>query len=339
MPTIQFIKKDLENLLGKPLSIRALESYLPWVKGELKDYQRENDELRIELNDTHRPDLWCVEGIARQIRQKLQKKSWAPSFFSKRRGKSHYQILVKKGTQKIRPYIGACVVKDLLVTDRLLAQLIQTQEKIAELYGRKRQILSIGLYRLEKIQFPIIYTVVAPDEASFIPLNSDRSMTLAEIIKDHPKGQEYGHILKDATYYPLLVDQQKQVLSFPPIINSRDLGEVQAGIRDLLIEVTGMDLRMVCLAINIWAANLFDRGGSIERVEMIYPQETLFGKNIVMPYPISKSLTVELDEIEKALAESLKTKEVVGLLQDFGHSVDLKGKKLVLTPPPPIEMI
>ena len=252
MPTIEFIKKDLETLVGKSMSIRLLENYLPWVKGELKGYQQENDELRIELNDTHRPDLWCVEGIARQIRQKLQRKSWSPSFFSKSRRKSPYQILVEIGTQKVRPYIGACVVKDLSVTDLLLAQLIQTQEKIAELYGRKRQTLSIGLYRLEKIQFPIIYKVVLPDEASFVPLNSDRRMTLAEMIKDHPKGQEYGYILKDAKRYPLLVDQQKEVLSFPPIINSRDLGEVQPGDRDLLIEVTGMDLRMVCLAINIW---------------------------------------------------------------------------------------
>ena len=202
MPTIQFIKKDLESLLGRRVSIRSLEGYLPWVKGEFKDYQRENDELRIELNDTHRPDLWCVEGIARQIRQKLEKKPWTPPFFSKSRRKSQYQVIVEKGTQKIRPYIGACVVKGVRVTDALLVQLIQTQEKISELFGRKRETLSIGLYRLKEIQFPIIYKVVAPDEASFIPLNCDRSMTLAEMIKDHPKGQEYGHILKDAKHYP-----------------------------------------------------------------------------------------------------------------------------------------
>ena len=44
----------------------------------------------------------------------------------------------------------------------------------------------------------------------------------------HPKGLEYGCDLAgghDAV--PLLLDPEGQVLSLPPIINSREIGEVQ----------------------------------------------------------------------------------------------------------------
>ena len=32
------------------------------VKGELKEHIAETGELRIELQDSNRPDLWCCEG-------------------------------------------------------------------------------------------------------------------------------------------------------------------------------------------------------------------------------------------------------------------------------------
>jgi phenylalanyl-tRNA synthetase beta chain len=187
---------------------------------------------------------------------------------------------------------------------------------------------------LEKISFPVTYTVAEPSQVSFIPLNCDFKMTLAEILKNHPKGQEYGFILEGTHRYPLLIDQKQQVLSFPPIINSRDLGEVKAGDQNLLVEVTGTDLRMVALTINIWAANLSDRGASIESVEVVYPEKTVFGKKVRMPFSFSKPLCVSLTDIDKAFAERFQTKEVMGLLKGFGHLVKLKGKKLEVTAPP-----
>ena len=77
MPTISIFRDDLESLLGgarakRPVSIEQLEDWLMLVKGELKDHNAETGELRIELQDSNRPDLWCCEGIARQIRIKQQ---------------------------------------------------------------------------------------------------------------------------------------------------------------------------------------------------------------------------------------------------------------------------
>ena len=78
MPTISIFKKDFESLLvqgsraKRPMSIEQLDDWLMLVKGELKEHVAETGELRIELQDSNRPDLWCCEGIARQIRIKQQ---------------------------------------------------------------------------------------------------------------------------------------------------------------------------------------------------------------------------------------------------------------------------
>ena len=70
-------------------------------------------------------------------------------------------------------------------------------------------------------------------------------MTLREILMVHPKGVEYGGILGGHDQLPVLRDAKGQVLSFPPIINSREIGEVQIGDDQLFVEVTGTDLPMV----------------------------------------------------------------------------------------------
>ena len=72
------------------------------------------------------------------------------------------------------------------------------------------------------------------------------------------------------TAFRVLRDREGQVLSFPPIINSREIGEVQVGDSELFVEVTGTDLAMVVLALNIFAANLADRGATIAPVEIQY---------------------------------------------------------------------
>lgn len=332
MPTITVKKKDLETLVGKRLPPETLSRYLEWVKGESKEYSPATDELRIELNDTNRPDLWSCEGIARQIRAKLTGRPPVYPFLRNGKGK-HPQVLVSKELKTVRPYVGACLAKGLTITEETLIQLIQTQEKLADNFGRKRRLVSIGLYRLEQIKFPVSYTAVQPTTCSFVPLGMETPMTLQAILEQHPKGKEYGVILAGASRYPLLVDRDQKVLSFPPIINSREIGEVKAGDRDLFVEVTGTDLRMVILAINILAADLSDRGATIEPVEIRFPFETAFGKKVAMPYDLSSPVTVSLAEVESALGEKIAKAELKQLLVSYGYQLKTKGNRLEAKPP------
>ena len=69
MPTITIFKQDLEGLLAtpgeapQPISIEQLEESLMLVKGELKGQNPDTGELRIELQDSNRPDLCAAKGL------------------------------------------------------------------------------------------------------------------------------------------------------------------------------------------------------------------------------------------------------------------------------------
>ncbi|MDH5194316.1 MAG: phenylalanine--tRNA ligase subunit beta, partial [Nitrospira sp.] len=234
MPTITIFKDDFESLLqGTPATSRSVpieqvEEWLMLVKGELKGHNPDTGELRIELQDSNRPDLWCCEGIARQIRIKQQGK--VPQYpFLTGKSKPKTKVIVKPGMEQVRPYVAACAARGYQVTPQGLAQLIQTQEKLAEIFGHKRKTVSIGIYQLSKITFPVTYELVQPAEARFTPLGMETVMTLSEMLMVHPKGVQYGGILAGASLVPILRDAANQPLSFPPIINSREVGEVQVG--------------------------------------------------------------------------------------------------------------
>jgi phenylalanyl-tRNA synthetase beta chain len=332
MPTISVNRKDLDKLLGRHATDKELEAWLPLVKGEIKEIDAATGETRFELQDSNRPDLWCVEGIARQIRIKLNGRPDSYPYLRTAKRRLD-QILVEQGLKRVRPFIGGCKVRGYKVAADGLTQLIQTQEKLADIFGRKRRMVSIGLYRLPSIQFPVTYALVDPDRTRFCPLGYAEPMSLREILEIHPKGQEYGGLLSGHDQVPLFRDSKRNVLSFPPIINSRDVGEVQVGDSDLFIEVTGTDLRMVMLAVNILAANLHDRGASIEPVEVVYPYQTAYGRTVRTPQAISQPRAIKLSDISKALGDALSPKDVRASLASYGYTVTGSGSRLLVSLP------
>jgi phenylalanyl-tRNA synthetase beta chain len=332
MPTISIFQKDFESLVGRSASMDQIESWLTLVKGELKDHTPTTGEIRVELQDSNRPDLWCVEGIARQIRIKLQKTP-ASYPFLQTKSRPKRKITVTKDMEKVRPFVAACCATGYQVTEEGLAQLIQVQEKLADIYGHKRQTVSIGLYRLPKIQFPVTYGLVKPEEARFTPLGFTEKLTLKEILTVHPKGIEYSAILADHPSLPLLWDKEGQILSFPPIINSREIGEVQIGDSDLMVEVTGTDLRMVLLTLNIFAANLADRGAEIDPIEIVYPYATEWGKTIRTPCDIGEVQKVPLHAIESALGLPMGAEMVHQALTAYGYQVKSSRQTLAVRLP------
>ena len=338
MPTITIFKQDLEGLLvgpgemSQPITIEQLEESLMLVKGELKGQNLDTGELRIELQDSNRPDLWCCEGIARQIRVKRQ--GSLPKYdFLTIKSPSPKRLNVAPGLETVRPYVAACAATGYVVTQEGLAQLIQTQEKLAEMFGRKRRTVSIGIYRLAAIEFPVTYDLVRPDDVSFTPLGMDTVMTLREMLLVHPKGLEFGGILAGHDRLPFLCDAKRQALSFPPIINSREAGEVRVGDDALFVEVTGTDLSMVILTLNIFATNLADRGAAIEPIEVRYPYKTSLGMSVITPQDLLRSQKLPVRTIEQALGQTLGAQEVAKALMAYGYEVAVTGKQVAVTLP------
>ena len=333
MPTISINLKDFSQLLGQgTVTAERVESWLPLVKGELKDHDDATGELRIELQDSNRPDLWSCEGIARQIRTALAGKAAAYPFFKPKRPTK--RLMVSPGLEPIRPFVAACTAVGYRVTGEGLAQLIQMQDKLADIFGRKRRTVSIGLYRLPDIVFPVTYTLVKPNEARFTPLGFDEPMSLGEILSVHPKGVEYGPIVAGHDRVPLLRDAEGQVLSLPPVINSREIGEVRIGDAELFVEVTGTDLRMVILTLNILAANLADRGATIEPIEVVYPSATALGKTVRTPLDFSQARPIPVKTIEAALGQSFGATSIARALTAYGYRVKPSRETVIVKLPP-----
>jgi len=320
MPTILVDLDDFYALVGDGYAPVRLEDDLELVKGEFKGPDPTTGRTRIELNDTNRPDLWSAAGIARQIRARRRGQTESYAAFTAPPGDK--RIIVDPKAPDIRPYVAGFIARGPAVTDASLAELIQSQEKLCDGYGAKRKTVSVGIYRAQKIQFPVHYRMVEPTKAKFIPLGMDDELDLALILAQHPKGKEYAHILAGKPLVPLLQDDSNQILSFPPIINSRALGEVVAGDTELFIEATGTDLRSVLLVENILAVDLIDRGWTIEPVVVEYPFDTPFGREVRTPYPLANEVQVPNDDFGRLLGLKLAPDDVARELRAYGCDVE-----------------
>ena len=303
----------------------ALEEALTCAKAELDEegganLPPEERVLKIELNDTNRPDLWSTAGCARQLRvYHGGPRPEYPFFSSPGTGKpAGRRVIVEQTVQKVRPYLAGFIASGKAITDAALRDMIQTQEKLAWNFGRKRRTVSMGLYRIAIIQWPIVYKAVDPDSVSFVPLQWDAPLTLREILKQHPKGKEYAFIQEHEPLHPLLTDSGGAILSYPPIINSADLGAVQEGDTDLFVELTGTDLSAVTLAASIMACDLADQGYAIEPVTVEYAFDTPWGRSITTPYYFQEPVFCSLARIGKFLGENLSAAECAAALERMG---------------------
>ena len=276
--------------------------------------------LKIELNDTNRPDLWGTAGCARQLKIYHDNKIPEYDFFSRPGNvrKTTRKVKVQASVKQVRPFLAGFVASGKPITDPMLRDMIQTQEKLAWNFGRKRRSISMGLYRISLVKWPIIYRGADPDSVSFVPLQWDCTLTLREILKQHPKGKEYAFILEHEPVHPLLTDSQGFILSYPPIINSNDLGAVQVGDSDIFVELTGTEMSSLNLAASIVACDLADNGFTIEPVEIEYEYDTPLGRSMVTPYYFQEPVFCSLSRIEKFLGERLSADECVRALTRMG---------------------
>ena len=330
MPTISIIKSDLERLAGQEYDLPTLETALEYAKAEVKI---EGNELRVQLKDTNRPDLWCTEGLARALKGYRETKFDPYAFFSAATD-SDRSIIVDPALEHIRPYVAGFECRGLALDDDALLQLIETQERLADNYGRGRSSIAIGIYDASQIAYPIRYDAVSPD-TRFVPLESETEMSLSQILTNHPAGQTYGHILEGYQKYPLLLDARDGVLSMPPIINSAMLGRVEVGDSSLFVEATGTLLDHVLHTIAIFASNLADRGGEILPVTVIYPYDTPRGRSIQCPYDVTEPMAADLSQILSTAGTELSQAQITTALTRMGYrSIEVaEGKVTALSAP------
>src|SRR5262249_25792632 len=112
------------------------------------------------------------------------------------------------------------------------------------------------------------------------------------------------------------------------------IGEVRPGDDALFIEVTGTDLPMVVLTLNIFAANLADRGARIEPVEIVYPYKTALGAKFSTPVDLGTGRTLSINTIEQALGQKLGVQQIKQALEAYGYRVANGRQGVMVTLPP-----
>ncbi len=326
MPTLEGHFDDLLGLLHQKVTPQEMDRTLDRVKGEWKSYDPGSRRFKVELNDTNRPDLWSVEGIARQLRggSALHQKPY--DFLEKASARDRKggapDIRIDPSVASVRPFLGGFCARGSHLGDEGLTQLIGTQERLSELFGRKRADVAIGVYPLARLAFPLTYRTADPEGTRFIPLGAEESLTLRDIVSTHPKGQAYGDLVTPHAFWPILVDGRGEVLSFPPVINARALGEVTPQDEELFVEATGFDAARLLLVLNILAANLADRGFVIEPL-------LSEGDNFRMVAPAFPEITVFVPEglPSRVLGSERDPADFVETLSSFGYPQFLRREE------------
>ena len=322
MPTIDVDYNELQRLLNIKLDgdMEKLDEILSNVKGEVKAYDEKEGTVSIEMKDTARSDLWSVEGLTRALRGFIGQEKGIKQYTA---GKSAVEVHVDPRLYGIRPFICCSVIKDIHLSDEVIKGIMHLQEKLDQTQGRSRQKTSIGIYNLDLIKPPIQYKAVNPQEVSFVPLGFSEKMGLDEILEKHPKGQEYGHIVKKNPLYPMLFDSEGKVLSFPPIINSNDLGKITEESRNLLVEVTGTLHQTVLNTLNLVTLALIDRGGKAYGATIHYPKNSEYTLDtVVTPDLGNRRFELTVEETNRLLGLKLNAKEIADCLGTAGLGVE-----------------
>ncbi len=322
MPTIDIDYSELERQLGVKLEgdMDSLDEILANVKAEVKSYSQKEDSVSVEMKDTARADLWSVEGLSRALRGYLNRSKGIKPYSV---GKSIIEVKVNAQLFGIRPYICCSVVKDIHLSDSIIKGIMHLQDKLDQTHGRSRQKTSIGIYNLDLIKPPILYTAVKPSDVKFVPLGFSEKMSLDEVLERHPKGIEYGHIVKKNSLYPMLFDSENKVLSFPPIINSNDLGKITEESRNLLVEVTGTQHKTVLDTLNLVTLALIDRGGKAFSASIHYPPNSEYiERTVVTPNFDNRQFQLSVEETNRLLGLQLSAQKIIELLQVAGLAVE-----------------
>ncbi len=322
MPSITVSYRDLCKLVGRRIKPMQLCERLGMLGMEA---EAAGDELKLEV--THnRPDLLSPEGVARALRGFLGVETGLPRY---KLSASGVMVEVDRSVKPIRPFIVAGVVTNVKLTDEIVASLMQVQEKLHASLCRNRRRGSIGVYDFDTIKPPVRYTTTLPDGIRFVPLEFDRELTPAQILREHPKGIEYGSIMRGWPRYPLLIDSRGVVLSVPPIINSEET-RVTSRTRRLFIDVTGEDERVVNQALTILMTGLAERGFGLQSVAVKYPN-----KRVRTPDLRPSRHRLSARATNEFIGLGLKPKEIAKIAERMRYGVvGIKGEVLTLLAQP-----
>ncbi len=321
MTTVILNRKELCRLVGKEIKMQELQDTLFGLGIETEEVKGES--VTFELNPD-RPDLLSVEGIARLLRYYygIDKKMKIPEL-----EKSDYLVTVDTKVSKTeRKYAGFAVLKGIRYDNEFIISTMQLQDKLAATVGRRRKKVAMGVYDLDRIKFPLSYTVVSESD-KFVPLGHDKEMKVSQLLKEHIRGKEYAHLMEGWKEFPVYKDAEGRILCIIPITQA-DFTKVTEKTKNILIEVTGTDRQAVSQILNILVEN-WKIYGKLYSVKVKYPEGAETTPNLK-----PRGMEIEADYVNKFLGKEFSASEIMKLLAKSGFDSQAAGKKIKVSIPP-----
>lgn len=317
MPTININRKVFEEYVGKKLPTAKLKDRISYLGTDLEDIT--DNEIIVEVFP-NRPDMLSMQGFARAF----------SSFIGVKTGLRHYEVqhsgekvIVDKSVKDVRPYTACAIVKNLHFDDEKIKEVIDIQEKLHITYGRNRKKVAIGIYPYEKTKMPITFKAEKPEEIVFQPLEFAREINALQILKQHPAGKEYGHLLEGKKKFPVFRDANNEVLSVPPIINSHKTGKISKKTTEVFIECSGFDFNVLKKCLNMIVIDLYEMGGKVYSMDLIDGN-----KKYVTPDLRPEEMKVDIGFINKWLGLNLKENEMKKMFEMMGYG--FSNKKAII---------
>jgi phenylalanyl-tRNA synthetase beta chain len=318
MPVVELSYTRLQKLIGKVTKKQIFDS-LPFLGLDIES--EDKDLVRIEYSP-NRPDYSTDFGIALGLQGLLDIKTGAVKLKIKKSNK--YQISVKSGVSKIRPFLTGIIAKNGSIDNKILEQLIQMQEDLHMGIGRKRTKSSIGIHDLDKISFPLTYTTTHRN-TKFIPLKSTKENTISEILEQTDVGRNYGYILGNSSSVPIITDSNNIIISLPPIINAA-ITTVTTKTKNLFVEVTGINKDDAEDMLSVVATILESAGFALESVK-------ISGTKNSSPKLDPKKISVSTSLINQILGLNLNTSKILSSLKKSRLDAISNGNKIICTIP------
>ncbi|MBN1503232.1 phenylalanine--tRNA ligase subunit beta [Candidatus Woesearchaeota archaeon] len=313
MPTINVNRKVLDKILGRKLTEDKLKDRISMLGTALESM--DDEEILVEIFP-NRPDMLSEQGFGRAL----------SSFIGLKKGLRKYKVeasgekcIIGKEMKDVRPYTACAIVKNLNLDDEKIKEIIEVQEKLHITFCRKRKKAAIGIYPFEKIKPPIYFKADVPERIVFRPLEFARELDAKQLLKIHPTGREYAHLVEKLDKYAYFIDSKREILSLTPIINSHLTGKITDRTKEAFIEVSGFDFNVCSMVLNILVCAIADMGGHIFSMELVYPDKT-----IVTPNLEPAKMHIDLDYVNKKLGLKINESQLKELLEKMGY--DYKGK-------------
>ena len=164
MANIKFSKKLFEKEIGKLND--EMQMRIAMFGTPVESVTDIDIEIEVFPN---RPDLLSYQGFKKSFLAFLGKKTGLREYKVKKPEKD-YKVIIDPSVKDVRPYTVCAIVKELILDENKIKELIDVQEKLHNTIGRRRKKVAIGIYPLDKIKLPITFKAMEPDKIKFIPL-------------------------------------------------------------------------------------------------------------------------------------------------------------------------